>query len=41
MRQPFEEMNRALVDLLLRRIAGEARAEHVVLPATLVRRRSA
>jgi DNA-binding LacI/PurR family transcriptional regulator len=41
MRQPFEEMTRMLIDLLQRRIAGESRTEHVVLPATLVRRRSA
>ena len=41
MRQPFEAMTRSLTDLLLRRIAGEPGAEHVVLPTTLVRRRSA
>jgi DNA-binding LacI/PurR family transcriptional regulator len=41
MRQPFDEMTRALTDLLLRRLGGDARAEHVVLPTSLVRRRSA
>ncbi|HEX4677931.1 MAG TPA: LacI family DNA-binding transcriptional regulator [Gaiellaceae bacterium] len=41
MRQPFDEMTRALTDLLLRRVAGDERAKHVVLPTTLVRRRSA
>jgi DNA-binding LacI/PurR family transcriptional regulator len=41
MRQPFAEMTAALTDLLLRRIAGETAGESVVLPATLVRRRSA
>jgi DNA-binding LacI/PurR family transcriptional regulator len=41
MRQPFDEMTRALTDLLLRRIAGEERTEQVVLPTTLVRRLSA
>ena len=40
-RQPWDEMTRALVDLLLRRIAGEPRAEQVVLAPTLVRRASA
>ncbi len=41
-RQPLEEMTRALTDLLLRRIAGEARDdEHVVFPTELVRRDSA
>ena len=41
MRQPFDEMTRALTDLLLRRVAGEERVEHVVLPTALVRRGSA
>jgi DNA-binding LacI/PurR family transcriptional regulator len=41
-RQPLEEMTRALTDLLLRRIAGEAAAdERVVFPTELVRRGSA
>ena len=40
MRQPFDELGAALTDLLLRRIAGEAGIDGVVLPATLVRRRS-
>jgi len=40
--QPLEEMTRALTDLLLRRIAGEAAAdERVVFPTALVRRGSA
>lgn len=41
MRQPFEEMTRALVDLVLRRIAGEPGLEPVVLAPELVRRQSA
>jgi len=40
MRQPFEQMTRALVDLALRRIAGEEEPEHVILSPTLVRRGS-
>lgn len=41
MRQPFAEMTAALTDLLVRRIAGETGIDGVVLPATLIRRRSA
>jgi DNA-binding LacI/PurR family transcriptional regulator len=42
MRQPFGELTRALVDLLRRRIAGEADpGEQVVLPTELVHRASA
>jgi DNA-binding LacI/PurR family transcriptional regulator len=41
MRQPWEEMTRALVEVLRRRIAGAPGAEHVVLPPALVRRASA
>jgi DNA-binding LacI/PurR family transcriptional regulator len=40
-RQPWEAMTRALVDLLRRRIAGERRAERVVLAPALVLRASA
>jgi DNA-binding LacI/PurR family transcriptional regulator len=40
MRQPFVDLAAALTDLLLRRIAGETVTEGIVLPATLVRRRS-
>lgn len=40
-RQPWEEMTRALVALLRRRIAGEGRPEQIVLAPTLVRRASA
>ncbi|HVU79709.1 MAG TPA: LacI family DNA-binding transcriptional regulator [Gaiellaceae bacterium] len=40
-RQPWDELTRALVELLGRRIAGSAEPEHVVLTPTLVRRASA
>jgi DNA-binding LacI/PurR family transcriptional regulator len=41
-RQPLEEMTRALTDLLLRRIAGTAADdEHLVCETTLVPRASA
>jgi DNA-binding LacI/PurR family transcriptional regulator len=40
-RQPWEEMTRSLVDVLLRRIAGGTRTEQIVLAPTLVRRASA
>ena len=41
MRQPFAELTAAVTDLLLRRIAGESGLEGIVLPTTLIRRRSA
>ncbi len=41
-RQPIEEMTAAMIDLLLRRIAGELPdREHVICETTLVRRQSA
>jgi DNA-binding LacI/PurR family transcriptional regulator len=41
MRQPWDEMTRALVDMLRRRIAGASGDEHLVLAPLLVRRASA
>lgn len=41
-RQPVDEMSRAMADLLLAQIAGDAgRAGHVVCPTTLIRRGTA
>jgi DNA-binding LacI/PurR family transcriptional regulator len=41
MRQPWDEMTHALVDMLRRRIAGDPAVEHLVLAPLLVRRASA
>jgi DNA-binding LacI/PurR family transcriptional regulator len=40
-RQPLDQMTRATARLLLQSIAGGSRAEHVICPTTLIKRKSA